>query len=54
MKGRQVKCRIDLIIMPDAQKSCVVQFTQQQGDGVLLQMLIQELQEAMLTEYPCP
>ena len=35
-------------------QSCVVQFTQQQGDGVLLNSTIQQLHGAMLNEYPCP
>jgi hypothetical protein len=35
-------------------QSCVVQFTQQQGDGVLLNSTIQLLHEAILKEYPCP
>jgi hypothetical protein len=35
-------------------QSCVVQFTQQQGDGVLLNSTIQQLHEAILKEYPCP
>jgi hypothetical protein len=35
-------------------QSCVVQFTQQQGDGVLLNSTVQQLHEAILKEYPCP
>lgn len=35
-------------------QSCVVQFTQQQGDAVLLNTTIQQLHKAILKEYPCP
>ncbi|KAG2234349.1 hypothetical protein INT48_007216 [Thamnidium elegans] len=53
-KIRQVKCRIELIMSDLDPQSCVVQFTQQQGDGVLLNSTIQQLHEAILKEYPCP
>ncbi|KAI7896652.1 kinase-like domain-containing protein [Mucor mucedo] len=53
-KVRQVKCRIDLIMSDLDPQSCVVQFTQQQGDGVLLNTTVQQLHEAILKEYPCP
>ncbi|KAI9481141.1 MAG: kinase-like domain-containing protein [Benjaminiella poitrasii] len=54
VRARQVKCRIELI-MPDLDpQSCVVQFTQQQGDGVLLNSTIHQLHEAILKEFPCP
>ncbi|KAF1800640.1 hypothetical protein FB192DRAFT_1473040 [Mucor lusitanicus] len=53
-KPRQVKCRIDLIMSDLDPQSCVVQFTQQQGDAVLLNTTIQQLHEAILKEYPCP
>lgn len=53
-KIRQVKCRIDLIMSDLDPQSCVVQFTQQQGDGVLLNSTVQQLHEAILKEYPCP
>ncbi|KAL7310447.1 serine/threonine-protein kinase gin4 [Mucor circinelloides] len=54
LKPRQVKCRIDLIMSDLDPQSCVVQFTQQQGDAVLLSTTIQQLHEAILKEYPCP
>ncbi|KAI8641581.1 hypothetical protein BD408DRAFT_367923 [Parasitella parasitica] len=54
LKPRQVKCRIDLIMSDLDPQSCVVQFTQQQGDAVLLNTTIQQLHEAILKEYPCP
>lgn len=49
-----MKCRIELIMSDLDPQSCVVQFTQQQGDGVLLNSTIQQLHEAILKEYPCP
>lgn len=50
-KLKQVKCRIELIV---SESDCIVQFTQQQGDGVLLNTTIQQIQEAIVKEYPCP
>ncbi|KAI8996821.1 kinase-like domain-containing protein [Pilobolus umbonatus] len=51
-KVRQVKCRIDMIISKN--HTCVVQFTQQQGDAILLTSTIQQIRENIMKEYPCP
>lgn len=53
-KTRQVKCRIELIMSDLDPQSSVVQFTQQQGDGVLLNSTVQQLHTSILKEYPCP
>ncbi|KAI8880847.1 Pkinase-domain-containing protein [Backusella circina FSU 941] len=53
-KSRQVKCRIELIMSDLEPQSCLVQFTQQQGDGVLLNTIVQKLHQGILKEYPCP
>ncbi|KAG0838170.1 hypothetical protein G6F19_003283 [Rhizopus arrhizus] len=50
-KARQVKCKVELIM---SESDCIVQFTQQQGDGVLLNTTIHQILGAILKEFPCP
>ncbi|KAI8968362.1 hypothetical protein BDF20DRAFT_177117 [Mycotypha africana] len=52
-KLRQVKCRIELLMMPDAH-CCLVQLTQQQGDALVLSTTMQQMEEAMTKEFPPP
>ncbi|KAG1457306.1 hypothetical protein G6F46_007312 [Rhizopus delemar] len=49
VKARQVKCKIELIV---SESDCIVQFIQQQGDGVLLNITIQQVQKDILKVYP--
>ena len=49
VKARQVKCKIELIV---SESDCIVQFIQQQGDGVLLNITIKKVQKDILKVYP--
>ncbi|KAI9304917.1 hypothetical protein BJ944DRAFT_277982 [Cunninghamella echinulata] len=58
-KTRQVKCRLDIMEMPAHLQenphlgpSSLVQFTQQQGDGIVLSSVVRQLQYLLEKEYP--
>ncbi|KAG0167242.1 hypothetical protein DFQ28_005948 [Apophysomyces sp. BC1034] len=51
-KIRQVKCRVDFVTTIEQAQTSVVQFTQQQGDAMLLASIVRQLHTAMEKEYP--
>ncbi|CAO3649507.1 unnamed protein product [Cunninghamella blakesleeana] len=58
-KSRQVKCRLDIMQMPTHLEEnphlgpcSLVQFTQQQGDGIVLSSVVRQLQYLLEKEYP--
>ncbi|KAF7732339.1 hypothetical protein EC973_005235 [Apophysomyces ossiformis] len=53
-KVRQMKCRVDFVTTIEQTQTSVVQFTQQQGDAVLLASIVRQLHTAMEKEYPSP